>query len=175
MQSTGPSSTHALSLMSTQGSAIEYVMSARHRRVVEYLVGGVVAGGERDPWTAVAAGAAEIQPIDRNWQVEESLGAGPVLTHQIRVQQSMAEVARRRSEHGLHVIRRKGDVPDLNVPEVRGELRDLLDDPRCHLVLEPTVLLAVDLDGEGVRERTCGVLAGRRELGVGDRRDLEAQ
>src|SRR5262245_48735647 len=112
-------------------------------RVLEQLVAGVVAGDERDPRAAMASRAAEVEPADRDRQVEEPLRPRTIGPHQIRMQQTVAEIAGRRAEHGVHVIRREGDVPDLDVAKVRREPSDLVDDLLRHLVLELACVAAV--------------------------------
>src|SRR6516225_10527554 len=92
--------------------------------VVERLIAGVVARRKRDARAAMASRAAEVEAVDRNRNVEESLRAGAVGSHQIRMQQAVAEVAGWRAEHGVHVIRRKRDVADHDVLEIRGEPGD---------------------------------------------------
>ena len=91
------------------------------------------------------------------------------------MQQAVTEVACGSAEHGVHVVRREGDVPDLDVLEVRGVAADLLDHPVGHLVLEVAVLITRSLDREGVRVGAGGVHAGRRHGRVVHRRDLHAQ
>src|ERR1700751_300202 len=75
--------------------------------VVQLLIAGVVAGRERNAGSVVASRAAEVEAIDRNRNVEESLRAGTVGSHQIGMQQTVAEVAGGRAEHGVHVVGRK--------------------------------------------------------------------
>jgi hypothetical protein len=43
-----------------------------------------------------------------------------------------------------------------------------------HLVLEPAVVFAIGLDGEGEGVDACGVFAGRRQARVGGQRDLHS-
>ena len=56
------------------GAARSTVRTAhRGLAVVEDLVAGVVAGDEGDAGSAVAAGATEVEPVDGDGQVAESL------------------------------------------------------------------------------------------------------
>ena len=108
-------------------------------------------------------------------QVAETLGPGTVRAHQVGMQQAVAEVAGGGAEHGVHVVRREGDVADLDVLEVGGVAADLVDDAFGHLVLQVAVLVAGGFDGEGVGVGAGGVHAGRRHARVVHRRDLHAQ
>ena len=79
-----------------------------------------------------------------------------------------------RGEHRLHVVRREGDVADLNVAEVRCVPGDLVDDLFRHLVLEVAVLLAGCFYGERVGVRAGRVLAGWCHGGVVYRGNLHS-
>src|SRR5689334_7195263 len=114
------------------------------------MVAGIVGGDEGDAGAAVAARAAEVESVDSNRQVAEALGPRAVRAHQVGVKQSVAKVAGGGAEHGVHVVRRKRNMPDLDVLEVRGVAADLVDYPVGHLVLEVDVLIARGLDGKGV-------------------------
>ena len=61
-------------------------------RVLEHRVAGVVAGNERDPRAAMASRAAEVQPVNRDRHVEEAFRPRTIGSHQIRMQQTVAEV-----------------------------------------------------------------------------------
>jgi len=83
--------------------------------VVEHLIGGVVSGDEGDAGTAAAVGATEVEPIDSDRHIAETTGPGQVRARQAGVQQSMAEVAGGSAHHRVHVVRREGEVADLDV------------------------------------------------------------
>jgi len=99
---------------------------------------------------------------------------GTVGSHQIRMQQTVAEVAGRSAEHRLHVVRRERDVAYLDVAEVRCEPGDLVNHPLCHHVLELAVHVAVGLHRECECKRACGVLACGRHARVVHGRDLHS-
>ena len=60
--------------------------------VVERLVAGVVAGDEGDAGAAATACVTEVEPVDADRLVAETFGPGTVRAHEVRVQQSVAEV-----------------------------------------------------------------------------------
>src|SRR6185312_14593606 len=107
--------------------------------VGERLRGGVVAGDERDAGAAVATRAAEIQAVDRDRLVDIAFRAWAVRSHLVRMDEAVAVVTGRRTEHGAHVLGREGGVPDDQVLEVRGQPGDLVDDALPHLDLHLAV------------------------------------
>ena len=89
----------------------------------------VVARDECDSGPAVATGAAEIQPLDRDRLARIAFRAGPVRADLIRMKQAVAVVAARGAEHHPHVLGREGGVPDDAAFEIRREPGDFVDDP----------------------------------------------
>src|SRR5262249_56563281 len=71
---------------------------------VENGVAGVVAGDEGDAGSAVAAGAAEVEAVDRDGRVEPAAGAGPEGSHELRVEESVAEVATGATKHHVEGV-----------------------------------------------------------------------
>jgi hypothetical protein len=64
--------------------------------------------------------AAKVKAGGRDGHIEKPIRPGTIGTHQIRMQQTVAEVTGRGGEHRLHVIRRERDVAYLDIAEVRA-------------------------------------------------------
>src|SRR6188472_3872183 len=77
----------------TSPAASSHCTPPLNANVVEHLVARVVARDECNPRAPMASRATEVKPVERDRHVEEPLGPRTVGPHQIRMQQTVAEVA----------------------------------------------------------------------------------